>query len=31
LELFGDRAAEFFVVVDDEQGLALSHAAEHAP
>ncbi len=31
LELFGEGAAQVLVVVDDEQGLALSHGAEDAP
>jgi hypothetical protein len=29
--LFCDRAAQVRVIVDDEEGLALSHAVEHAP
>ena len=31
LQLFGDRPTKVLVVVDDEEGLALSHARQQTP
>ena len=31
LELFSDRPTKVLVVIDDEEGLALSHGWKHAP